>query len=84
MNNPEPLQLVIIAFILVTLICDSGVIFKGEIKFWSLLRVKRLKICNLVKFILRGVSRLLLVKMMEITGQKHTNLLTKLEVTVWY
>ena len=48
LNNPEPLQLVIIAFILVTLICDSGVIFKGEIKFWSLLRVKRLKICNLV------------------------------------
>lgn len=46
--------------------------------------MKRLKICNLVKFILRGVSRLLLVKMMEITGQKHTNLLTKLEVTVWY
>ena len=40
--NHEFLQLVIIFFILLTLMFDSGVMLWGEIKCWSLLRVKGL------------------------------------------
>ena len=32
-NNQELLQLVIISFILMTLMCDSGVILLGEISY---------------------------------------------------
>ena len=43
-NNQELLQLVIISFILVTLMCGSRVILQGEIRCLSLLGVKVLKI----------------------------------------
>ena len=39
----ELLHLVIISFILITLMCDSGVILLGEIRCWSLLGVKRFR-----------------------------------------
>ena len=38
----ELLQLVIISFILMTLMFDSGVILKGEIRCWSLSGIKGL------------------------------------------
>ena len=31
-NNKEVIQLIIISFILMTLMCDSGVMLKGEIR----------------------------------------------------
>ena len=40
-TNQELYYLVIISFILVTLLCDSGVIWYGEIRYQSLLRSKR-------------------------------------------
>ena len=41
-KNQEPLQLVIIVFILVTFMCDSGVILYGEIRCCTLLELKGL------------------------------------------
>ena len=41
-QNQEPLQLVIIVFILVTFMCDSGVILYGEIRCCTLLELKGL------------------------------------------
>ena len=41
-KNQEPLQLVIIVFILVTFMCDSGVILSGEIRCCTLLELKGL------------------------------------------
>ena len=41
-NNQELLWLVIISFVLVTLMFDSGGILLGEIRCWSLLGVKGL------------------------------------------
>ena len=41
-NNQELCYLVTISFILMTVMCDSGVMMLGEIRCWSLLRVKRL------------------------------------------
>ena len=38
--NQKVLSLVIISFILMTLMCDSGVMLWGEIRCWSLLGVK--------------------------------------------
>ena len=43
-NNQELLEFVIISFLLVTLMFDSGVILVGEIKYWSLLGVKGLNV----------------------------------------
>ena len=43
LNNQEILQLVIISFILMTLMFDSGVILKGEFRCWSLSGIKGLK-----------------------------------------
>ena len=43
-NNHELLEFVIISFLLVTLMFDSGVILVGEIKYWSLLGVKGLNV----------------------------------------
>ena len=40
-NNQEPLWVVILFFILMTLMCNSGVILQGEIKCKSLLEVQR-------------------------------------------
>ena len=43
-NNQEVFQFfIIIAFILIKLMSDSGVILKGEIKGWSLSGIKGLK-----------------------------------------
>ena len=42
-NNQEVLQLIIISFILMTLMLDSWMILKGEIKCQSLLGIKGLK-----------------------------------------
>ena len=42
-NNQEVLQFIIIAFILITLMFDSGVILKGEIRCKSLSGIKGLK-----------------------------------------
>ena len=41
-NNQELLYLVISFFILLTLMCDSGGVWKGEVRGWSLLGVKGL------------------------------------------
>ena len=41
-SNQEVLQLIIISFILMTLMFDSWVILKGEIRCWSLSRIKGL------------------------------------------
>ena len=41
-NNQEVLQLIIISFILMTLMFNSGVILKGEIRCWSLSEIKGL------------------------------------------
>ena len=41
-NNQELLQLVIISFIHVTLMSDAGAMLYGEIRYWLLLRVRRL------------------------------------------
>ena len=41
-NNQEVLQLIIISFILMTLMFDSGVILKGEIRCLSLSGIKGL------------------------------------------
>ena len=38
-TDQKLLLLVIISFILITLVCDSGVILLGEIRCWSLLGV---------------------------------------------
>ena len=52
-ENQERLYLVIVSRILVTVMCDSGVILQGEIRCWSFLGVKGLtyraviKMCNL-------------------------------------
>ena len=43
-NNQELLEFVIISFLLVTLMFDSGVILVGEIKYWLLLGVKGLNV----------------------------------------
>ena len=42
-KNLELYKLVIISLILMTLMFDSGVILYGEIRSWSLLRVKGLR-----------------------------------------
>ena len=42
LNNQKLLWLVIISFVLVTLMFDSGGILLGEIRYWSLLEVKEL------------------------------------------
>ena len=42
-NNQKLLKLVIISFILMTFSFDSRMILTGEIRSWSLLRVKGLK-----------------------------------------
>ena len=43
-NNQELLEFVIISFLLVTLMFDSGLILWGEIKYWSLSGVKGLNV----------------------------------------
>ena len=43
LNNQELLYLLIISIILMTLMFDSGVILKGEIRCWSLSGVKGLR-----------------------------------------
>ena len=39
-NNQELLEFEIVSFILMTLMCDSGVILLGEIRCWSHVEVK--------------------------------------------
>ena len=39
-KNQEVLQFIIISFILMTIMFDSGMILKGEIRCWSLLGIK--------------------------------------------
>ena len=36
-NDQDLPELVIISFILVTLVCDSGAVLQGEVRCWSLL-----------------------------------------------
>ena len=47
-DNREPFQLVIISFILVTLMFDSGMILSGEIRCWSFLGNQRVDTYMLV------------------------------------
>ena len=51
-NNQEVLQLIIISFILVTLMFDSGVILKGEIRCWSLSGIKVLLTVHIFMYML--------------------------------
>ena len=43
-KNQEPPLLVIISFVLMTLLYDSGMILLGEIRCWSLLGIKGLRL----------------------------------------
>ena len=51
-NNQEVLQLIIISFILMTLMCDSGVILKGEIRCQSLSGIKVLLTVHIFMYML--------------------------------
>ena len=48
-NNQEVFQFIIISFILMTLMLDSGMILKGEIRCWSLLGIKGLTVTEIQK-----------------------------------
>ena len=48
MNNQEVLQLIIMSFILMTLMFDSGVILKEEIRHYSILGIKVLIIVHIL------------------------------------
>ena len=58
-NIQEFLYLVIISYILMTLMCDSGVILYVEIRCWSLLGVKGLNCDLLHPFFLQASQQLI-------------------------
>ena len=64
-NNQELLQLVIISFILVTLMCDSRMILLGEIRCKSLLGVNGLRDIKRSKLKMKLVDGVLVINILS-------------------